>query len=129
MSIWNKITEWFKNRSDRNKMISKFNFAAKNAFLSGNAPTMLQASASKGNREYRHNFSALTYTGFRIKALSETPLTKSEVMIIGKIILADTVLVRQFVVLGFDTLEIHDGICGLRWKLIDYAKMGTISIE
>jgi hypothetical protein len=131
MSIWNRITEWFRNREDRQKMIREFNNAAKSAFITGIAPTLLQASASRGNRDYRHTFSAPVYTGFRIKVLTGQALSRSEVMFIGTVIVSDTLLVRKLVVLGFDTLEVHGDTdaYGLRWKLIDYAEMGTILIE
>jgi hypothetical protein len=112
-------------------MLSEFNQAAEEAFTSGTAPTMLQASASKGSRNNRHNFSAVLYTGFRIKVLSGTALSRDEMMLIGNVIISDIGLIRQLIVLGFDTLEIHDDSYshGLRWKLIDYAKIGTTLIS
>jgi len=41
---------------------------------------------------------------------------------IGATILADSVLVRRLVVLGFDTLEVHDdiGMYGLKWQLKNF---------
>lgn len=77
---------------------------------------------------YKHQFSAWINTGFRIQALSGRSLSKEEMIFIGNVILADTELVRRLVVLGWDTLEVHDdvGRYGCRWKLIDYAKIGLM---
>ena len=62
------------------------------------------------------------------QALSGRSLSKEEMIFIGNVILADTELVRRLVVLGWDTLEVHDdvGRYGCRWKLIDYAKIGLM---
>ena len=45
-----------------------------------------------------------------------------EMKAIGATILADSVLVRRLVVLGFDTLEVHDdiGMYGLKWQLKNF---------
>ncbi len=127
-NIWNQIIEWFKDRSERNKIIREFNAAARNAFISGNAPTILKASISRGNKEYKHEFSTWLYSGFRIQALSGRALTKDEMKIIGLVILSDKILLRQLVALGWDTLEVHDnkGEYGLRWKMIDYINLGGL---
>lgn len=125
-NIWNNVLDWFNDRSERNSLVRSFNSAARKAFVLGLAPTMLKASISKGNSEYRHQFSAWINTGFRIQALSGRSLSKDEMIVIGMVVLHDTALVRQLIALGWDTLEIHDdtGIYGCRWKLIDYANMG-----
>ena len=57
-NIWNNIVEWFSDRSERGKLVRSFNTSARDAFIQGTAPTLLKASISKGNREYRHQFSA-----------------------------------------------------------------------
>ena len=87
-----------------------------------------ETSLSRGESAHKHQFSAWINTGFRIQALSGRSLSKEEMIFIGNVILADTELVRRLVVLGWDTLEVHDdvGRYGCRWKLIDYAKIGLM---
>lgn len=123
---WTKIVEWFKDRSERAKLVRSFNEVARNAFVSGNAPTALKASFSKGNSAYKHEFSAWINTGFRIQVLAGHELTKEEILFIGQVVLSDEVLVRRLVVLGWDTLEIHGdhGKYGCRWCLSEYANIG-----
>lgn len=130
-NTWNNILEWFKDRSERNQLVRSFNISARDAFIAGLAPTMLKASISRGNSEYKHQFSAWLNTGFRIQALSGRALSKDEMIVIGQVVLHDTVLVRRLIALGWDTLEIHDdsGIYGCRWKLIEYANMGGVLNE
>lgn len=124
-NAWNQVIEWFKDRSERSRLIRGFNEQARNAFVGGTAPTMLKASMSKGCSAYKHQFSAWMNTGFRIQALSGRPLTKDEMMYIGTVILANRELIRRLIVLGWDTLEVHDdaGYYGCRWKLLDYANI------
>ena len=77
-NIWNNIVDWFYDRSERGRLIRSFNAAARESFIQGIAPTMLKASLSKGNKEYKHQFSSWMNSGFRIQALSGRPLTKDE---------------------------------------------------
>ncbi len=121
-NVWNKIVSWFKDLSERNKMILSFNESAREAFVSGTAPALLKASFSKGDASYKHAFSKWMNSGFRIKVYSGRMLTKDEMLFIGNIILSDEQLVRRLVVLGWDTLEIHgeNATYGYKWKLIDY---------
>ena len=127
-NIWNRIVEWFRDRSERNRLVQSFNQSARYAFIRGEAGTLLKASISKGNPEYRHMFSKLMNTGFRIQALSGRVLSKDEMMDIGESILYNTILVRNLIALGWDTLEVHDdtGCHGCRWRLIDYAQWGGV---
>lgn len=127
-NTWNIIIEWFKDRSERNSLIRNFNNVSRESFINGKAPTLLKASISRGDRAYKHQFSAWLNTGIRIQALSGRSLSKEEMKFIGTVILNDTELVRRLVVLGWDTLEVHDdvGIYGCRWKLINYAKIGLM---
>jgi hypothetical protein len=121
-NFWNRIIDWFRDRSERSQLIRSFNDSAKNAFIIGEAPTLLKARISKGERAYRHQFSNWLNSGFRIQAFSGRQLAKNEIKQIGEVILNDNVLVRRLIVLGWDTLEIHgdQGIYGLRWQLKDY---------
>lgn len=124
-NTWNKIVEWFQDRSERSKLIRSFNESARTAFVAGNAPTLLKASISKGERAYRHQFSNWLSSGFRIQAFTGTQLSKKELVFIGSVIIADSALMRKLVVLGFDTLEICGdvGQYGCRWQLKDYMQL------
>ena len=121
-NTWNNILNWFRDRSERAKLVRSFNESAKDSFVAGIAPTLLKASISKGESSYRHQFSSWLNTGYRIQAFTGRILSKDELIHIGKVILNDSVLVRRLIVLGFDTLEIHGdaGTYGCRWQLKDY---------
>ena len=121
-NTWNRVIDWFRDRSERSQLMRSFNYSAKDAFIIGHAPTLLKSSISKGERAYKHQFSNWLKTGFRIQAFSGRQLTKEETKLIGEVILNDSVLVRRLIVLGWDTLEIHgdQGNYGLRWQLKDY---------
>ena len=127
-NIWNNILAWFQDLSERNALVRNFNMKAKEAFISGSMPTMLKCSISRGCREYKHQFSAWLYTGFRIQALAGRALTKDETEAIGRVVLSDVNLVRRLVALGWDTLEVHSysGRYGLRWKLIEYTNINYL---
>lgn len=124
-NTWNNIIDWFRDRSERAKLIRSFNDSAKNSFVIGQAPTLLKATISKGEKAYRHQFSNWLKTGFRIQAFSGRQLAKDEIKLIGEVILNDNVLIRRLIVLGWDTLEIHGdkGTFGLRWQLKDYVAL------
>ena len=126
-NTWNRIINWFRDRADRSAVVRGFNMAARDAFVSGNAPTLLEASISRGCSDYRHSFSNWLNSGFRIKAFSGRQLTKSEIVSIGETILSDDVLVRRLVVLGWDTLEVHcdEGDYGCRWQIKEFLDIVT----
>lgn len=121
-NTWNNILDWFRDRSERSKLVRSFNDSAKNSFISGVAPTLLKAKISKGEGSYKHQFSNWLNTGFRIQAFTGRQLSRNEITHIGKVILNDEILVRKLIVLGWDTLEIHgdEGTYGCRWQLKDY---------
>lgn len=121
-NTWNNILDWFRDRSERAKLVRSFNESARTSFVAGIAPTLLKASISKGESSYKHQFSNWLNTGFRIQAFTGRVLKKDELIHIGKVILDDDVLVRRLIVLGWDTLEIHGdaGTYGCRWQLKDY---------
>ncbi|MFN1834796.1 hypothetical protein AB2B38_005995 [Balneola sp. MJW-20] len=125
INTWNNILDWFKERSERSKLIRNFNDSAKSSFVLGIAPTLLKAKVSKGEKKYNHQFSHWLYSGFRIQAFSGRPLAKDEIIQIGKVILDDEILVRKLIVLGWDTLEIHGdkGSYGCRWQLKDHLSL------
>lgn len=35
MNIWNRIVEWFSDRSERDRLVRNFNNSAKEAFING----------------------------------------------------------------------------------------------
>ena len=47
-NAWNNILDWFRDRSERAKLVRSFNESARSAFVDGIAPTLLKASISKG---------------------------------------------------------------------------------
>ncbi len=120
-----RIVDWFRDRSARSSLIRSFNDSANNAFITGDAPTLLRARISKGVSAYRHSFSDWLNSGFRIQTFSGRQLSRDEIKQIGLVILGDNILVRRLVVLGWDTLEIHGdiGSHGLRWQLKDYVRL------
>jgi len=127
--MWHRIAiiiDWFGEMRERHNLIRDFNRGAKNAFIMGTAPTLLEARISRGDSNYRHQFSKFLGGGFRIKALSGRPLKRPEMVEIGMIILSNGNLVRKLITLGWDTLEVHDdsGHNGCKWSLMDYGSIG-----
>ena len=57
-NTWNIVIEWFKDRSERSRLVRNFNQASRDAFVSGVAPTLLKSSLSRGESAYKHQFSA-----------------------------------------------------------------------
>jgi len=117
--IWDRIFNWFSDIRERNGFLRDWNRYARNAYIEGDVPTLLEARTTIGSFEFRHEFSKFMAGGFRVKALSGRAMNKNELLEIGKIILDNDVLVRRLVSNGWDTLEIHDthGTIGLKWQL------------
>lgn len=127
--MWYKIMvikEWFGEMSERYKLVRDFNKAAKYAFISGVAPTLLEAKITGGDSAFKHEFSKWLGSGFRIKAMSGKSLHNIELKEIGGVVLDNEELIRKLITLGWDTLEVHSnqGFNGLKWPLKDYAKLG-----
>lgn len=116
--FWYRIVDWFHDFSERNRVVRNFNKSAREAFILGAAPTLLEAKITAGDSSYKHAFSKW-HSGFRIKAMSGRALTRDEMIAIGNVLLSNSVLIRQLIVLGWDTLEVHDdtGFKGLKWQL------------
>ena len=53
-NTWNNILDWFRDRSERAKLVRSFNESARTSFVAGIAPTLLKASISKGESSYKH---------------------------------------------------------------------------
>lgn len=126
-NTWNRIVEWFQDRTERNRLVRSFNDSARRAFVAGVAPTLLKASISRGEKSFRHQFSNWLNSGFRIQAFTGRVLSKNELILIGNTIISDDVLIRKLVVLGFDTLEVcgDKGMYGCRWQLKDYLQLSN----
>lgn len=126
-NLWNRILEWFEDRQSRAELVRGFNRSAKEAFVAGVVPVMLEASIVRGDPSYRHMYSKMFDSGFRIKAFAGRQLSKQEIKIVGETILANDVLVRRMVVLGWDTLQIHCdvGNYGCQWRLFDLIRIGN----
>ena len=120
--IWDKICNWFRTLSERRKLMNDWNDNAREAFVAGVVPSLLEASTSMGNSNYRHIMSKWMMSGFRINIKGGRPLTKEDMLAIGRIILNNNQLVRRIVVLGWDTLEVYDTVNhkGLQWALKDF---------
>ena len=126
-NFWNRIIGWFQDRQSRTALVRSFNRSAKDAFVQGIVPIILEAKIVRGEPSYRHQFSKIIEgSGFCIKAYSGRQLTKQEIINIGITILSDETLVRKMVVLGWDTLQIHCdvGHHGCQWQLHDYIMIG-----
>ena len=67
-------------------------------------------------------------SGFRIKVVAGSPLTKDEMLYIGRVILNNLQLVRRLYILGWDTLEIEDtiGHSGVQWAIKEFANIGLM---
>lgn len=128
MAFWNRIINWFRDAYERDKLVRNFNNAARNAFTSGEIPTLLKATITMGEPAWKHEYSKMLYSGFRIKASAGRELTREEVLEIGKVVLNNQTLARQLYVLGWDTLEVVDMSTskGCRWALKDFVKLGLM---
>jgi hypothetical protein len=125
-SVFSSIQDWFTDFSERRRLVRNFNLAARDAFVSNMAPTLLECSISVGESSYRHAFSKFMAGGFRIKALSGRPLSRQEMISISEVVLSNQELVRKLISLGWDTLEVHDnaGYNGIKYKLYDFSGIG-----
>jgi hypothetical protein len=66
--MWHKImmiSEWFGEMGERYKLIKDFNRAGKNSYISGFAPTLLEAKITSGEGAYKHAFSKWMGGGFK----------------------------------------------------------------
>ena len=129
MAIWNRIINWFRDLSERERLINDFNISARSAFTQLSVGTLLEARSKSGCREFRHECSSfLLPTGFCIKATGGTPLTKEEILYIGTVILTNEALVRRLFVLGWDTLYVEDivGNKQAKWAIKEFANIGLM---
>lgn len=123
-NFWNRIITWFKDRSERSKLVRSFNESSRQAFINGEAPILLEASVSRGDPAYRHSWSRWLSSGFRIKVHTSFLLTSDDLRQIGFVIINNESLVRKLIVLGWDTLEVYvdKGSHGYKWNLKEHIK-------
>ena len=120
--IWNRIIKWFRDMSERNRLINDWNHSARESYIAGAVPSLLEASTSMGNSDYRHEMSKWMISGFRIRVKGGRPLIREEIIAVGRIILCNNELVRRLVSLGWDTLEVYDSASkrGCQWELKEF---------
>lgn len=123
--FWTRILNWFRDMSERIRLLNDWNRNAKEAFLSGSVPSLLEASTSMGNSKNRHELSKLFISGFRIKVKYGKSLDRMDLVNVGRIILMNPELVRKIIVLGWDTLEVYDASTkvGVQWALKDFMNL------
>lgn len=129
MAFWNRIIDWFKDLSERDRLINDFNRSARESFTMLTVSTLLEALSKRGDSSYRHECSSLFLkTGFCIKATAGRALTKDEMLYIGSVILGNEPLTRRLFVLGWDTLIIEDIVGGkqVKWAIKDFTKIGYL---
>lgn len=124
--MWENIRGWFSDIRERARFLREWNRNAKEAYVAGIIPVLMEARITVGCIEFRHEFSRWMAGGFRVKVLSGRAMTRDELYEIGQFVISDDVMVRKLVSNGWDTLEVHDtaGFVGLKWQLKNY----TISL-
>lgn len=123
--MWDTIVGWFNDFRERRTLLRNFNQMSRQAFINGYIPTLLEARVTIGCSDYSHANSRFMAGGFRIKVISGRNLNREELIGIGRVVLDDRNLVRQLIVLGWDTLEVHDNMStgGLKWELRKHGGM------
>jgi len=124
--IWSHIYNWFMDFTEREKLIREFNKAARNSFIIGETPFLMEASIFLGDSNYKHSFSKM-FSGFKIKVLTGRSLSQSECTEFANIVLKNEILERKLVTLGWDTLQIHghSSSSGYKWRLGHLYALGS----
>lgn len=132
MGIWNRVVEFFvKDSAERKRFVKDFNSNASFFFQSLAVDTLLEARICYGNPDnsYRHELSAPSaVSGFSIEANAGTQISVDDIIMIGRIILSDQVLVRKLFVLHWDTLIVKDTRTGkfVDWRIRDFINFGGL---
>lgn len=111
MGLIDRFIKWFRDSPARRKFINEFNDKAREEFQMLSVDTLLEAKACSGNSDnsYRHELSApVIFSGIAIEAKAGTQIPVDDIILIGKIILSNQVLVRRMFVLHWDTLIVRD---------------------
>ena len=134
MGLIDRFIKWFRDSAKRKRFINEFNANARGAFQSLSVDTLLEAKACSGNSDssYRHELSApFMFSGIAIEAKAGTEIPVDDIILIGKIILSNQVLVRRMFVLHWDTLIVRDTRTGkfVDWRIRDFMSFGGLLNE
>ena len=134
MGLIDRFIKWFRDSAERRRFIKEFNANARGAFQSLSVDTLLEAKACSGNSDssYRHELSApVIFSGIAIEAKAGTEIPVDDIIIIGKIILSNQVLVRRMFILHWDTLIVRDTRTGkfVDWRIRDFMNFGGLLDE
>lgn len=132
MGLLNRVVEFFvKDSAERKRFINEFNTNAGMFFQSLAVDTLLTAKICMGNTDntYRHELSApVIVSGICIEANAGKQITAEDIVMIGRIILSDQILVRRMFVLHWDTLIVRDSRTGkfVDWRIRDFLNFGGL---
>lgn len=131
MKLIERFIKWFKDSAERRRFINDFNANARMAFQTLSVDTLLEAKTCSGNSDnsYRHELSApLFVSGLAIEASAGTQIPVDDIILIGRIILSDQILVRRMFVLHWDTLIVKDTRTGkaVEWRIRDFMNFGGL---
>jgi hypothetical protein len=134
MGLIDRFIKWFRDSAERRRFINEFNANARDAFQSLSVDTLMEAKACSGNSDssYRHELSApVIFSGIAIEAKAGTEIPIDDIILIGKIILSNQVLVRRMFVLHWDTLIVRDTRTGkfVDWRIRDFMSFGGLLNE
>lgn len=132
MGIIDRVLNFFvKDSAERRRFVNEFNFNARNYFQSLMVDTLLEAVMCEGSSDpsYRHELSApRIMSGLSVEARAGAEIPVEDIILIGKIILSDQVLVRRMFVLHWDTLIVRDTRTGkyVDWRIRDFLSFGGL---
>jgi hypothetical protein len=134
MGLIDRFIKWFRDSAERRRFMNEFNANARGAFQSLSVDTLMEARACSGNSDssYRHELSApVIFSGIAIEAKAGTEIPVDDIILIGKIILSNQVLVRRMFVLHWDTLIVRDTRTGkfVDWRIRDFMSFGGLLNE
>lgn len=134
MGLIDRFIKWFRDSAERRRFINEFNANARGAFQSLSVDTLMEARACSGNSDssYRHELSApVIFSGIAIEAKAGTEIPLDDIILIGKIIFSNQVLVRRMFVLHWDTLIVRDTRTGkfVDWRIRDFMNFGGLLDE
>ena len=134
MGLIDRFIKWFRDSAERRRFINEFNANARDAFQSLSVDTLMEAKACSGNSDssYRHELSApVIFSGIAIEAKAGTEIPIDDIILIGKIILSNQVLVRRMFVLHWDTLIVRDIRTDIfvDWRIRDFMNFGGLLNE
>ena len=114
--------------AERRRFINEFNANALNGFNSSLVDTFYVTTTCEGNPAFRHNLSAPSVvSGLIVSAKGGRTLTVDEVLLLGKIILGNQMIVRRMYVLHWDTLIIYGGTGkSVSWAIKDFLNFGGL---